>query len=233
MSLIKSNSIQIGQSTTGTNNFTISVPSSPDGTIKLARGNSGATTADIFSVSGSGAITGATISGATISSSTLNGGSITLGTAQNTTSGTAISFTGIPSWAKRITVIMSGISTNGSSAVLVQIGSGSFSTSGYTYYGAYAGTGPAGELTTTGANLDSGASGGSAYIRFGALSITNISSNTWVLCYNGSFTSAGYYYAASGSGSIALSGALDRVRLTTVNGTDTFDAGSVNIMYEG
>jgi hypothetical protein len=57
MSLLKANSVQIGQSTTGTNNFTLSVPSSPDGTIKLARGNSGATTQDILSVNSSGAVT--------------------------------------------------------------------------------------------------------------------------------------------------------------------------------
>ena len=54
MSLLKANSIQIGQSATATNNFTPSVPASPDGTIKLARGNSGATTADVFSVNASG-----------------------------------------------------------------------------------------------------------------------------------------------------------------------------------
>lgn len=57
MSLLKANSVQIGQSATATQNFTFSVPSSPDGTIKLARGNSGATTADILSVSSSGAVT--------------------------------------------------------------------------------------------------------------------------------------------------------------------------------
>ena len=56
MSLIKSNSIQIGQSTTATQNFTLSVPSSPDGTIKLARGNSGATTNDVFSVNATGSL---------------------------------------------------------------------------------------------------------------------------------------------------------------------------------
>jgi len=56
MSLLKANSVQIGQSTTGTNNFTLSVPSSPDGTIKLARGNSGATTADVFSVNATGSL---------------------------------------------------------------------------------------------------------------------------------------------------------------------------------
>ena len=57
MSLLKSNSVQIGQSATATQNFTLSVPSSPDGTIKLARGNSGATTADILSVNASGNVT--------------------------------------------------------------------------------------------------------------------------------------------------------------------------------
>ena len=36
----------------------------------------------------------------------------------------------------------------------------------------------------------------------------------------------------TGGGSVTLSGALDRVVLTTVGGTDTFDAGSVNIIYE-
>ena len=54
MSLIKANSVQIGQSSTATQNFTLAVPASPDGTIKLARGNSGATTADILSVASDG-----------------------------------------------------------------------------------------------------------------------------------------------------------------------------------
>jgi hypothetical protein len=57
MSLLKANGVQFGQSGTATNNFTLSVPSSPDGTIKLARGNSGATTQDILSVNSSGAVT--------------------------------------------------------------------------------------------------------------------------------------------------------------------------------
>jgi len=34
------------------------------------------------------------------------------------------------------------------------------------------------------------------------------------------------------AGSKSLSAALDRVRITTVNGTDTFDAGAINILYE-
>ena len=38
--------------------------------------------------------------------------------------------------------------------------------------------------------------------------------------------------ASWSSGTITLSGALDRVRITSSNGTDTFDAGSINIMWE-
>jgi hypothetical protein len=58
MSLIKANAVQVGQSPTATQNFTLAVPSSPDGTIKLARGNSGATTQDVLSVDASGNING-------------------------------------------------------------------------------------------------------------------------------------------------------------------------------
>lgn len=58
MSLIKANAVQIGQSGTATQNFTLAVPSSPDGTIKLARGNAGATTQDVLSVDASGNING-------------------------------------------------------------------------------------------------------------------------------------------------------------------------------
>ena len=72
MSLLKSNSVQIGQSATATQNFTLSVPSSPDGTIKLARGNSGATTADILSVDASGNVT-TTLANGSISASKLSG----------------------------------------------------------------------------------------------------------------------------------------------------------------
>lgn len=56
MSLIKANAVQIGQSPTATQNFTLAVPSSPNGTIKLARGNSGATTQDVMNVSNAGVV---------------------------------------------------------------------------------------------------------------------------------------------------------------------------------
>lgn len=77
MSLLKANSVQIGQSATATQNFTLSVPASPDGTIKLARGNSGATTADVLTVDASGNVTttlaASSIPNASIAAPKLNG----------------------------------------------------------------------------------------------------------------------------------------------------------------
>ena len=54
MSTLKTNNVQVGQSVTATNNFTIYQPSSPDGTVRIGVGNSGATTADVASMSSNG-----------------------------------------------------------------------------------------------------------------------------------------------------------------------------------
>lgn len=230
MSLLKANSVQIGQSATATNNFTLSVPSSPDGTIKLARGNSGATTADVLSVNASGAITGATISGATINSSTLNGGSITLGTAQNSTSGSNLDFSGIPSWVKRVTFSFSGISTAGANGNLPQIQLGTSSgiqTSGYVGY------------TWLGNSNNSAHSTGFLLTASG-FTTTQLLHGHAVLTLLFGFT---YVFstmsgningntAAVGGGSVTLGSILTTFRLTT-GGGDTFDNGTINIMYEG
>lgn len=149
----------------------------------------------------------------------------TLGTAQNTTSGTSIDFTGIPSWVKRIMVMLNGVSTNGTSNEILQIGSTSVQVSGYlgsaatnTTYGAF----------TTGFGL--GATITSASILHGVATLVSLGSNVWAFSFNGTYSNAPA--TAQASGSVTLSGALDRIRLTTVNGTDTFDAGSINIFYE-
>jgi hypothetical protein len=93
MSLLKSNSVQIGQSATATQNFTLSVPSSPDGTIKLARGNSGATTADVLTVDASGVVT------ATLSTSSIPNASITAPKLNGAQSGSAPIF-GARAWCR-------------------------------------------------------------------------------------------------------------------------------------
>lgn len=154
---------------------------------------------------------------------------LTLGTAQATTSGTSKDFTGIPSWVKRITLLFSAVSTSGSSNVLVQLGdSGGFEVSGYV-----------GQICTT-SNTDASAFstgfltqavGNLSHSRHGSLVLTLLDSatNTWS-CIVTLGNTLGTVYV--GGGTKALSNVLTQVRLTTVNGTDTFDAGSVNILYE-
>ena len=163
---------------------------------------------------------------------TINNGAvlgITSGTAVASTSGTSIDFTSLPSWIKRLTVMFNGVSTSGTSNHLLQIGSGSVQTSGYvslttlSLTAAYTATSTAGLISF---------SDNAVYAKHGAFVFTSFGSNIWTMTgtvINTTTTAWGSYSA----GSVTLSGALDRVRITTVNGTDTFDAGSINIMYEG
>jgi len=160
---------------------------------------------------------------------TINNGvvlGITSGTAVASTSGTSIDFTSIPSWVKRITVMLNGVSTNGASMVVVQLGTGGVpTTSGY--QGAVWQTSTYTQIT---AGLGVNGNNGAADARIGSMTITNITGNTWIsasLAFLNSATGGG------GAGVIALGGTLNLVRITTVNGTDTFDAGTVNILYEG
>jgi hypothetical protein len=146
--------------------------------------------------------------------------------------GTAVDFTGIPSWAKRVTVILSGVSTNGSSAGLLRVGtsSGVIST-GYT----------SGATVQGGANIVSGANAttgllfsptpGPLSVASGSLTLLCVSESSWVFSFCLGFTDTAY--SAAGGGAISLPGALDRVRITTANGTDTFDAGVFSILCEG
>jgi hypothetical protein len=153
---------------------------------------------------------------------------LTQGTAVASTSGTSIDFTGIPSWAKRITVMFSGVSTNGTSTKIIQIGAGSFTTSGYVSSATGGGVGITTVSSTAGFILENAAVAADT-INITCV-ITNVTGNTWLSSSSGSTTAPAFRV---GNGTIALGGTLDRVRITTTNGTDAFDAGSINIMYEG
>lgn len=164
-----------------------------------------------------------------VSKSSGTSGGISLGTAIATTSGTSHTFTGIPAGVKRITVMFNGVSTNGTSLIQIQAGSGSVTTSGYVSTGTIYG----GSNTTTGSSITTGLpvsapSASDSTSGVGVLIL--VSNNTWVWSSNVNKSSGNYLYAAAGN--ISLSGTLDRIRLTTVNGTDLFDAGSVNISWE-
>ena len=158
-------------------------------------------------------------------------GTIRQGTAVASTSGTSIDFTGIPSWVKRVTVMFNGVSTNGTSNPQIQIGAGSVDTTGYASGLGFASTSSAqsGPSTT---GLVVGGSSGVNFI-YGNATLALLGSGLWVYSFAGYLNSSGIAYGMSAGGSKTLSGTLDRIRITTVNGTDTFDAGSINILYEG
>ena len=156
--------------------------------------------------------------------------SITSGTSQASTSGTSIEFTSIPSWVKRITVMLNGVSTSGTSIMQVQLGSGTYTTSGYTGSAAVAfdANAPAVVNMSTGFLLSGGVL--ASYSLRGSVTLNLISSQVWAISgVIGQSDSTRINWCA---GTVSISGTLDRVRITTVNGTDTFDAGSINILYE-
>jgi hypothetical protein len=158
---------------------------------------------------------------------------ITSGTEVASTSGTSIDFTSIPSYVKRITVMFNGVSTNGSSVPLVQLGtSGGVVTSGYTNTAGVVSQTPnttRGTIFTTGVSVAWG-TGSLTYIYSGTIVFVTLGSNAWVA--SGVINNP-INYVSMTAGQVSLGGTLDRVRITTVNGTDTFDAGSINILYEG
>ena len=154
----------------------------------------------------------------------------TLATAVASTSGTSIDFTGLPSWVKRITLMFQGVSTNGTSNWLFQLGSGSATTSGYLGTG-YRATNAGSWINiafTTGFGVPFDTA--SAVVH-GSIVFANITGNNWVA--NGFLSRSDTTTTGGTGGSISLAGVLDRVRITTVGGTDTFDAGTINILYEG
>ena len=151
-------------------------------------------------------------------------------TAVASTSGTSIDFTSIPSWCKRITIMFGGVSTNGTSIILVQLGtSGGIQNTSYTSGAWQANSNnsnsTAGFLTSGTTTVATAAWDGSA-----TLTLLNSSTNIWTFTSILSGSTAAIN--SMGAGAKTLSGTLDRVRITTVSGTDTFDAGSINILYE-
>lgn len=158
-------------------------------------------------------------------------GSLTSSTSKDTSTGaTLYDFTNIPSWVKRITVMVYGVSTSGTSSVCIRPG---------TVAGIVA-TGYSSSLTyCSGATATTTSNATGLYIlpaaatmtAWGSATLTNISGNKWVWSgvYSGTVSTV---TVAMVAGTIDLGDTLTQLRLTTLGGTDTFDAGTVNILYE-
>jgi hypothetical protein len=160
------------------------------------------------------------------------GTAITAGTSVASTSGTSIDFTGLPSWVKKITVMFNEVSTNGTSLLQIQVGdSGGIETTGYLGSSGNQAAATAGTANYPGAGFYIFDVGSTAALYSGVVVIFSLVSNTWV--GNGVLGRSDTTRSTYTAGSKTLSATLDRVRITTVNGTDTFDAGSINILYEG
>ena len=173
-------------------------------------------------------ITSPTITSPTISGTYTAGTSLVTSATAVSASSTSVDFTSIPSWVKRITVMFTGVSTSGTAAKLIQIGdSGGIEDTGYLGTGgSYTGT--AGVTAyTAGFGIRSVLA---ADVINGVVQICLLTGTTWAAFGNLSRSDGAQIFNVAGSK--ALSDTLTQVRITTANGTDTFDAGTINILYE-
>jgi len=199
-----------------------------DGTLGItATGSLTGLTTAITAAQGGTGLTSAGTNGNVLKSDGTNWASstaLTSATAQASTSGTSITFTSIPSWVKRITVMFSGVTISSTSPLIIQIGSGSVTTTGYFSQGANG---------ATNANYTAGfgtSDNGTTSAKYGTAVLSLLSANTWT--FSSALAEVSAKIGIGAGTSPNLSGALDRVVITTVGGTNTFTAGSINIMYE-
>lgn len=223
-------------------------------TQKIVRGTSvsTATTSFTASISGTTMTVTAVASGTIAVGQVITGTGVTAGTiitalgtgtgstgtytvsASQTVASTTITIVGlaflnIPSWAKRVTIMLNAVSLSGTANYLYQVGTGGVATT----TGYVSSSGVIGGSTTT--FVTSSTSGivhlvGTAAANFySQVVFLNVSGNIWLANGVGSANGGG---GGTCSGSVTLSGTLDMVRISTTTGTDTFDNGSINILYE-
>ena len=152
-----------------------------------------------------------------------------LDTEQATTSGTAIDFTGIRAGAKRITVMFAGVSTNGTSVIIVQLGdAGGIEATGYVGTTVDLDSTPTSGVLSTGFIIKDTTVAAEVHDGRMVFTLEDAANNTWACS---SLVGAGSNIGLC-AGTKSLSAPLDQIRLTTAGGVNTFDAGAVNILVE-
>jgi hypothetical protein len=176
-------------------------------------------------------LTGADIQDGSVNASDMAAGAMAAArdTAKATTSGLAVDFTNIPSWARRVTLLLNGVSTNGASDILVQLGTGGTpTTSGYVGNAVFSwASGVVPVSSTAGIPVFNNAA---SYLHYGELTFTNIGGNTWLA--SGQLVSTGTAGCIVTGGVVTLAGVLNYLRIVSANGTAAFDAGQINLVYE-
>lgn len=157
--------------------------------------------------------------------------SIVRGTSVASTSGVSIAFTSLPTWVRKLTMILNGVSTNGTADILLRLSTGGvFASSGYVSNMQVL----QGGASSSGVNNSVGfviSQGSTSVITTGTYQFINNDGNGWI--GTGVFAYEHAVVGAFGAGRVTLGGTLDGIQIVTANGSDTFDAGSVNIIYEG
>lgn len=195
--------------------------------IVLMGSTSGSITLSEPAVAGSNTISLPAVTGTVVVAG--QNSAITAGTAV-TASTTAVQFASIPSWVQRITMMIAGVSTNGTTAMRVQLGTGATPTYSATYVsivGAIAGGTAASSSFTDGFAIQRVAVAAALYS--GTIVCTRLSTNVWT--YTSNIGTATSTIPSYGGGSVDLGAVATAIRLY-MDGTDTFDAGSINILYE-
>ena len=151
-------------------------------------------------------------------------GALTEETKQATTSGTAFDFTSIPAGTREIMVCFNNVSLSGSDDLLIQLGdSGGIETTGY-----LSATANASSFTSFTNGLGIGGAGGTLnFSGVMVLVLMDSANNTWVESTGVGRTGN---QGEAGGGVKSLSAELTQLRLTR-SGSNTFDAGEVNILY--
>lgn len=152
-------------------------------------------------------------------------------TAQTTSGASLYDFT-IPSGAKRVTLMLNQVSTNGTSQIVARLGdSGGIVSSGVTSVASVIeGTSAGSANNSTGFILENAST--AAFTRTGTIVFNHVGGNLWTMNGTLAVFGAANPRLNNSAGSVQLSSALTTLRLTTLGGSDVFDLGSINATYE-
>jgi hypothetical protein len=175
---------------------------------------------------------GVTIDGVVVKDSAIAGDYLRIAakTVQATTTGTSISFTGIPTWVKRVTVMFAGVSTDSTSPILVKLGtSGGIASTGYIATGARIASGSTTVDTSTAGFLINSTAAADTVSGTLVISVLDPTNYYYIADHT---AKAGTTAVMCGGGRVTLTGLMTQLTITTVGGTANFDAGSINVLYE-
>lgn len=227
------------------NTLSVRLANDVTGTLPVANGGTGATSLTANNVilgNGTSAVQVVapgssgnvlTSNGTTWQSTAPAAAGFTLGTPITTTSGTTAEFTGLPAGVKQVIVSFNGVSFAGTSQLVLQLSTSSaYKTSGYVSRGMYIDSASQTEIDGGGSYITVTANNGTSYIYYGAISfyLVNSSTNLWAWSSTIGTDIGGGSAASLQGGSGSLSGALNKLKIYSQTG-QTFDAGSINIMY--